>query len=180
MMAVLAGKLEAPARGLRAGRRQIDAQPAGAEQARTDALPQDQPQSGGDGGISSSSCSWRRMSGLPSRTFSTSMQRTIRCTASRRDGSSTAITIALATVPLYVFCRRPFAGGQAAGGRPGRGGGRGRGGGARCRRIRARWPRTRILLRANSGFAREDDHLVRGQRGRLPVRAHRTNGSWPK
>ena len=47
MMAVLAGKLAA-AQGLRAGRRQVDAEPAGTEQAGADALPQDQPQSGGD------------------------------------------------------------------------------------------------------------------------------------
>ena len=48
MMAVLAGKLEARREDLRAGCRQVDAEPAGAEQAYADALPQDQPQSGGD------------------------------------------------------------------------------------------------------------------------------------
>ena len=37
-----------------------------------------------------STCSWRRMRGLPGRSFSTSMRRMIRCTASRRGGSSTA------------------------------------------------------------------------------------------
>jgi hypothetical protein len=46
MMAVLAGNSRA-ARGLRAGCRQVDAEPAGAEQTGADALPQDQSQSGG-------------------------------------------------------------------------------------------------------------------------------------
>ena len=36
--------------------------------------------------------------------------------------------------------------------------------------IRARWPRVRILLCADSGFARGADGLVRGEPGRLPVR----------
>ena len=40
------------------------------------------------------------------------------------------------------------------------------------RRIRARWPRVRILLRGDGGFARESaDGMVRGQPCRLPVRA---------
>ena len=43
VMAVLAGKLDGAARGLRAGGRQVDAQPAGAEPGRADALSQDQP-----------------------------------------------------------------------------------------------------------------------------------------
>ena len=47
MLAVLAGKLAARPRGLRAGGRQVDAQPAGAEPPGADALSQDQSQSGG-------------------------------------------------------------------------------------------------------------------------------------
>ena len=42
VMAVLGGKLEARARGLRAIGRQIDAQPTGIEPAGADPLPQDQ------------------------------------------------------------------------------------------------------------------------------------------
>ena len=48
VMAVLAGKLGSAARGLRAGGRQEHAEPAGAEPAGTDALPQDRPRPGGD------------------------------------------------------------------------------------------------------------------------------------
>ena len=43
VMAVLAGKLAARRAGLRAGGRQVDAEPAGAEPGGTDALSQDQP-----------------------------------------------------------------------------------------------------------------------------------------
>jgi hypothetical protein len=46
MMAVLAGKLEAPGR-LRAGRRQVDVEPAGVEQTRADPLPQGQADGAG-------------------------------------------------------------------------------------------------------------------------------------
>jgi hypothetical protein len=45
MMAVLAGKLGARSGGLRAGRREVDVEPAGAEQTRADALSQGQSQS---------------------------------------------------------------------------------------------------------------------------------------
>jgi hypothetical protein len=38
-------------------------------------------------------------------------------------------------------------------------------------RIRGRWPKVRIMLRADSGFAREElMGLVRGQRGAVPIR----------
>ena len=43
ILAVLGGQIDAPAEGLRAGRRQIDAEPAGTEPGRTDALSQDRP-----------------------------------------------------------------------------------------------------------------------------------------
>ena len=46
-----------------------------------------------------STCSWRRMCGLPNRSFSISMRRMIRCTASRRGDFSTATTIATAICP---------------------------------------------------------------------------------
>ena len=80
----------------------------------------------------------------------------IRCTASRKGGSSTAITIATAicrsTCSAVVICCSPSCGSadmDAAAGAVEEV--------ARVvARIRARWPRTRILLRADSGFARED------------------------
>src|SRR5437660_4858394 len=45
MMGGSGGQARGAARGLRAGCRQVDAEPAGAEQAAADALPQDQSQS---------------------------------------------------------------------------------------------------------------------------------------
>jgi hypothetical protein len=79
----------------------------------------------------------------------------IRCTANRRGGSSTAVTIA--TAICRSTCSAPPSFGQQA---------------AACERdaadgaaeevarvvahIRAQWPATRIALRADSGFAREE------------------------
>ena len=76
----------------------------------------------------------------------------IRCTASRRGGSSTAIRLLLLSAALR-FCGRhllaPNCGAEGPGGAVEEV--------ARViAHIRARWPRTRILLRADSGFARED------------------------
>ena len=86
---------------------------------------------------------------------STSMRRMIRCTASRRGGSSTAYDC-YCYLPLYVFCGRHLlvaklrrADLDAAAGAV-----------EEIARIvaqvRRRWPRVRILLRADSGFARDD------------------------
>ena len=59
-------------------------------------------------------------------------------------------------LPLYVFCGRHLLLAKLRRADHRRGGRRGRGGGA-CHRTHPRpWPRTRILLRADSGFARED------------------------
>src|SRR6266542_1241390 len=79
------------------------------------------------------------MSELRGRSFWTLMRPMIRCTASRRGGSSTAITIATvicrSTYSAAAICWSPSCGAPT------------------WTRRRAR---TRILLRADSGFARED------------------------
>src|SRR5580704_5126155 len=102
----------------------------------------------------SSTSSSRRMHGRPSRSFSTSTPPTTRCTAIRKAGSSTAITTATAIFPytcsVAAICWRPSSGPRTSTATP-----------ARLRRSpassagSARWPKTRILLRADSGFARE-------------------------
>ena len=67
--------------------------------------------------------------------------------------------------------RPPSVGSQAARGRRGRGGGRGGGRSAPRRADPRRWPNVRILLRADSGFAREELMAWCEANGvRLPVR----------
>ncbi len=86
---------------------------------------------------------------------STSTRPTTRCMAIRKADSSTATTIVTATCrSMYSaagICWRPSSGRRTSTAAP-----------ARSRKlrefiaqIRARWPRTRILLRADFGFARE-------------------------
>ncbi len=156
VMAVLAGKLEGAPRGLRAGGRQIDAEPAGAEPAGADALSQDQPRSGGHQAAVRRPVPGGARASAERRSSSISMPPTIRCTAIRKGGSSTAITTATATCrstsSAAAICWPPSCGARTSTPRP-----------ARWRRwpasspqIRRRWPRVRILLRADSGFAREE------------------------
>ena len=171
VMAVLAGKLEARRDGLRAGGRQVDAEPAGAEPAGADALSQDQPRSGGDREAVRRSVPGGARASSASRSCSISMPPTIRCTASRRGGSSTAITTATATCrstcSAAVICWRPSCGASnidAAAGAV-----------EEVARIVApdprRWPRVRILLRGDCGFAREALMAwCEANRVRLPVR----------
>ena len=112
----------------------------------------------GHDAAASKRCSWTSSSTRTvrprGRSSSTSTPPTSRCTGTKRAASSTATTT-YCYLPLYVFCgrhllaaklRRSNIDGSA---------------GAMdeveriVRRIRARWPRVRILLRADSGFARE-------------------------
>ena len=89
------------------------------------------------------------------RSSSTSMPPTIRCTGIRRAGSSTATTTATATCrstsSAAGTCWRPSCGASNIDASAGAV--------EEVERIvgqiRARWPRVRILLRADSGFARE-------------------------
>ena len=102
-----------------------------------------------------SSCSWRRTSGRRRRSSSISTPPTIRCTGIRKGASSTAITTATAicrsTCSAAGICWRPSCGRaniDASAGSIEEV--------ARIvRQIRARWPDVRIVLRADSGFARE-------------------------
>ena len=150
------GQARGAARGLRAGGRQVDAQPAGAEPAGADALSQDQPQSGGDQAASGRPVPGGARARTERRSFSISMRPTIRCTASRRGGSSTAITTATATCrstcSAGAICWPPSCGARTSTRRPGAVEEVAR----IVAQIRRRWPRVRILLRADCGFAREE------------------------
>ena len=90
-----------------------------------------------------------------SRSSSTSTPPTTRCTAIRKAGSSTAITIATAICRSMCsaagICWRPSCRPSNIDGSAGSVEEVAR----IVAQIRARWPRTRILLRADSGFARE-------------------------
>ena len=103
-----------------------------------------------------STCSWRRTSARRSRSFSISMPPTIRCTAIRKGGSSTATTTATAicrsTSSAAGICWRPSCGAPTSTRRPARS----RRWRASSRRSARRWPWVRILLRADCGFAREE------------------------
>ena len=79
--------------------------------------------------------------------------RTIRCTATRRAGSSTAIMIVTvicrSTSSVVVICWRPGCGGSNIDGAAGAIEEVAR----IVAQIRRRWPKTRVLLRGDSGFA---------------------------
>jgi hypothetical protein len=112
MMAILAGKLAARREDCAPVAGKSTVEPVGAEQACADALSQDQPQSGDD---QESSCHLfvGRMSANRARSFSISMRPMIRCTASRRGGSSTLLRLLLLPAALRVL-RPSSAGRQAA------------------------------------------------------------------
>jgi Transposase DDE domain group 1 len=114
-----------------------------------------------------SMCFSTRMARRRRRSFSTSTPPTIRCTGIRRDASSTATEPVLGPakpdpwdnygyLPLYIFCGRHL---LAAKLRPANIDGSA-GAIAEVARIvaqiRQRWPVVRVLLRADSGFARDD------------------------
>ena len=98
-------------------------------------------------------CSWIRTRECRKRSSLISMPPTIRCTAIKRGGSSTAIRLLLLSAAVRVLRRHLLAAKlrprTSMLGRRGRGSGAHRG--ADCRR----WPLMRILLRADSGFARD-------------------------
>ena len=109
---------------------------------------------------SGSICSSRPTPARPSRSSSISTPPTIRCTAIRRAASSTAYYGGYCYLPLYVFCGRHLLAAKlrrsnldAAAGAV-----------AEIARIvapiRRRWPRVRILLRADSGFCPGRPHGV--------------------
>src|SRR5690606_38774764 len=102
-----------------------------------------------------STSSWRLIPGRPRRSSWTWTRPTSRCTGTRRAVSSTAITTATAiyrsTSTVAATCWLPCSGDPTRTRRR-----------VRSRKfarivgqIRGRWPRTRILLRGDSGFARE-------------------------
>ncbi len=91
----------------------------------------------------------------PPRQIVLDLDATIRCTVIRKAGSSTVTTIATAICRSMCsaagICWRPSSGRRTSTAAPGRSR-KSRGSSARSGRW---WPRTRILLRADSGFARE-------------------------
>ena len=103
-----------------------------------------------------STCSWRRMCGLPNRSFSISMRRMIRCTASRRAIFPRLLRLLLLSVPLYVFCERHLLLAKLRRSALDAADGAVEEMARIVAQIRRRWPRVRILVRANSGFARDD------------------------
>src|SRR5882762_5671291 len=115
----------------------------------------------------------RRTPRCRTRSFSTSTRLMTRCTGTRRGASSTAITIVTAicrsTSSAGGICWRPSCGRPILMAVPARSkrrrasSPRSAGAGLRCAsccghliaQIRGRWPEVRILLRADSGFARD-------------------------
>ena len=151
-MAVLAGKLEARARGLRAGGEQVDAEPAGVVASGAGPLPRvsHEPAAGSEALFVDLFLEARARP--PGGSSSTSTRPTTRCTAIEGrffhgyyDGSATCRSTCSAGRHLLAAEARRWTHRRRGG----------RGDRARRRQVRARWPRTRILLRANSGFARE-------------------------
>ena len=156
VMAVLAGKLDGAARGLRAAGRQEHAEPAGAEPAGADPLPQDRATTRRRSSGCSWSCSSTRTSGRRKQIIA--RPRCHRRSAARPSGGPVLPRLLrLLLLPAALHLLRPApAGGQAAPlqhrwRRPARS----RRWRASSRQIRARWPRVRIVLRADCGFARE-------------------------
>ena len=103
----------------------------------------------------SSSCSSTLIVGHQPRSLSISMPPTIPCTATRRVGSFTATMIAGAICRFMCSaagtCWQPGSGARTSTLRLARS----RRSSALSGQIRARWPRVKILLRADSGFARD-------------------------
>ena len=149
MMAVLAGKL--------AARREDCAPVAGKSTLNRLELGKPQPtpyhKIGHDPAAirkSSSICSSRLMPARRGRSFSISMPPTIRC-MDTRGSLLPRYYDCYCYLPLYIFCGRDLLAAKLR--RPKSSGSRGgRRSGALVAHIRARWPRVRILLRADSGL----------------------------
>ena len=83
------------------------------------------------------------------------MRRTIRCTGSRKVGSSTAITPATATCRFPIFCGRHLLAAKLRRSNIDGAAGTVEQVARFVAQTRRRWPRVGILLRGDSGFARE-------------------------
>ncbi len=173
------GQARSPARGLRAGGGQVDAEPAGTVARRRRRATTRSATTRRRSRRCSSTSSSRRTPRRPSRSSSTSTPPTIRCTAIRKAGSSTATTTATATCRSTCsaagICWRPSSGRRTSTAAPGRS----RRSRASSRRSGRAGRRTRILLRADSGFCpRGADGVVRSRTGSTSCSAWRaTRGS---
>ena len=155
LMAVLAGKLEAWRERLRAGGGQVDAEPAGTVARDRHALSQDQPRPGGDRGPVRRPLPRGARRGPPKQII-LDLDATDDPLHGHQEGRFFhGYYDCYCYLPLYVFCGRHL---LAAKLRPSNIDGSAGAVEEVARivaQIRARWPRTRILLRADSGFARE-------------------------
>ena len=155
VMAVLAGKLEAAARGLRAGRGEIDAEPAGAVARLRPPATRRSAMSRPRSRRCLSTSSSRRTHGRPGRS-SLDLDATDDPLHGHQEGRFFhGYYDCYCYLPLYVFCGRHL---LAAKLRPSNIDGSAGSVEEVARivaQIRTRWPRTRILLRADSGFCRE-------------------------
>ena len=150
------GQARGAARGLRAAGGQVDAQPAGAEQAGADALPQDQSRSGGHQASCSSICSWRRTT-RPPKQIILDLDATDDPLHGEQEGRFFhGYYDCYCYLPLYVFCGRHLLAAKLRRADIDAAAGSVEEVARIVAQIRRRWPRARILLRADSGFAREE------------------------
>ena len=123
---------------------------------RAEPLPQDRPRRGGDRRFVRRPLPRGAHRRRPRRSFSISMPRTTRCTGTRKVASSTVITTATATCrctsSVAGTCSRRSCGARTSMPQPAPSTEVARIVG----QIRARWLRVAIVLRADSGFARDE------------------------
>ena len=153
-MAVLAGKLSARRKDCAplAGKSTLNRlERGGPELTRYHRIAWDGPRSRGCLSI----CSWRRTNTRPSRSSSISTPPTTRCTGIRRGGSFTGYYDCYCYLPLYIFSGRHLLAAKLRRADIDAAAGAVEETARIIAQIRARWPEIRIVLRADSGFARE-------------------------
>ena len=160
------------ARGLRAGGRQVDAQPAGAEPSWNRRAITRSATIRRRSRTCWSICSWRRTTRPPQQII-LDLDATDDPLHGEQEGRFFhGYYDCYCYLPLYVFCGRHLLAAKLRRADIDAAAGAVEEVARIVAQIRARWPRVRILLRADSGFAREDaDGVVRGERRGLPVRA---------
>jgi hypothetical protein len=100
-------------------------------------------------------CSWSRASARPSRSSSTSTPPTTRCTGNQEGRFFPGYYDSYCYLPLYVFCGRHLLAAKLRRSNIDASAGAVEEVERIVAQVRTRWPRVRILLRADSGFARE-------------------------
>ena len=152
VMAVLAGKLGA-AVGLRAGGGQEHAEPAGAEPVAADAVSQDQPQWGGDRTLAGRSVPGSASIGPPGQIV-LDLDATDDPLHGEQEGRYfNSYYDCYCYLPLYVFCGRHLLAAKLRGADSDGFAGSVEEVTRIVGQIRDRWPKVRILVRGDSGFA---------------------------